>query len=195
MATLTITSIRVNLWGAAMSDDDVCPGPRLCGAAVSPTEHFDLTADDSQDECLADGMPSCEMACPCRTSTPHRVKIGYTARRWPVRRRGTCDARHTTQEHKENRTPTRRELQILGGRIGLFVEWADYIETEGGTLEEQRLEYRELLVKWRYTRRSSTELNWNATTIGQPLPGGSMTRRRTRSVNCAFSEKEHVGSY
>ena len=53
--------------------------------------------------------------------------------------------RDTTQEHKENRYPTRRELQILGGRIGLFVEWADYIETEAGTLEEQRLEYRELL--------------------------------------------------
>ena len=57
------TSRRVNLWGAAMSDDDGCPGPRLRGAAASTTEHFDLTADDSQDECLADGMPSYEMAC------------------------------------------------------------------------------------------------------------------------------------
>ena len=36
-------------------------------------------------------------------------------------------------------------MQILGGRIGLFVEWADCIETEGSTLEEKRLEYRELL--------------------------------------------------
>ena len=62
--------------------------------------------------------------------------IGYTARRWPVRRRGTCDAMHTTQEHKENRTPTRRERQILGGRIGFFVQWVDYIEIAGGTLEE-----------------------------------------------------------
>ena len=103
--------------GVTTSVDDACPRPRSC------TEHFYLTADDSQDECLADGMPSYVMACPCRTSTPHRVMIGCTARRWPVRRRGTCDARHTTQEHKENRTPTRRELQILGGRIGLFVEW------------------------------------------------------------------------
>ena len=34
---------------------------------------------------------------------------------------------------------------MIGGRIGLFVEWTDYIETEGGTLEEQRLEYREFL--------------------------------------------------
>ena len=108
------------------------------------TEHFDLTADDSQDECLPDGMRGCESACPCRTATPHRVMIGYTARRWPVRRRGKCDAR-TTQEHKENRIPTRRELQIMGGRIGLFVEWAGCIETEGVTLEEQRLECRELL--------------------------------------------------
>ena len=33
----------------------------------------------------------------------------------------------------------------MGGRIGLFVELADYIETEGGTREEQRLEYREFL--------------------------------------------------
>ena len=103
--------------GVTTSVDDACPRLR------SFAEHCDLTADDSQDECLADGMPSYVMACPCRTSTPHRVMIGCTARRWPVRRRGTCDARHTTQEHKENRTPTRRELQILGGRIGLFVEW------------------------------------------------------------------------
>ena len=137
--TETFRREKWNLCGASTSVDDACPRPRSC------TEHFDLTADDSQDECLADGMPSYEMACPCRTSTPHRVMIGCTARRWPVRRRGTCDSRHTTQEHKENRTPTRRELQILGGRIGLFVEWADYIETEGGTLEEKRLEYRELL--------------------------------------------------
>ena len=33
----------------------------------------------------------------------------------------------------------------MGSRVGLFVEWTDNIETEGGTLEEQRLEYRELL--------------------------------------------------
>ena len=114
--------------GVTTSVDDACPRPRSC------TEHFDLTADDSQDECLADGMPSYVMACPCRTSTPHRVIIC-----WPVRKRGTCDARHTTQEHKGIRTPTRRELQILGGRIGLFVEWADYIETEGGTWKRNDL--------------------------------------------------------
>ena len=104
-----------------------------------------LCPDDSQDECLADGMRGCELACSFRAATPHRVKIGCSARRWPVRVRVTCDARDTTQEHKENRAPTRRELQIMGGRVGLFVEWADYIETEGGTLDEQRLEYRELL--------------------------------------------------
>ena len=33
----------------------------------------------------------------------------------------------------------------MGGRIGLFVEWADYNETEGCALEEKRLGYRELL--------------------------------------------------
>ena len=71
-----------------MSDDDACPRPRFC------TEHFDLTADDSQDEGLADDMHGCELACPCRTATPHRVMIGYTARRWPVRRRKTCDVRN-----------------------------------------------------------------------------------------------------
>ena len=38
-----------------------------------------------------------------------------------------------------------RELQIIGGRIALFVEWTDFTETEEGTLEEQRLEYKELL--------------------------------------------------
>ena len=31
----------------------------------------------------------------------------------------------------------------MGGRVGLFVEWADCIETEGGTLGEQRLGYEE----------------------------------------------------
>ena len=31
----------------------------------------------------------------------------------------------------------------MGGRVGLFVEWDDCIETEGGTLEEQRLGYEE----------------------------------------------------
>ena len=122
-----------------MSDDDACPRPRLC------TEHFDLTVDDSQDEGLADDMHGCELARPCRTATLHRVMVGHTARRWPVRRRGTCDVRDTTPKYKESWIPTRREMQIFGGRIGLFVEWADCIETEGGTLEEKRLEYRELL--------------------------------------------------
>ena len=36
-------------------------------------------------------------------------------------------------------------MQIMGGRIGLFVEWADYIETEWCTLEEKRLEHRNFL--------------------------------------------------
>ena len=45
-----------NLCGAATSVDDACPRPRLC------TEHFDLTADGSQDECSADGMHGCELA-------------------------------------------------------------------------------------------------------------------------------------
>ena len=70
-----------------MSDDDACPRPRLC------TEHFDLAADDSQDEGLADDMHGCELARPCRTATLHRVMVGHTARRWPVRRRGTCEVR------------------------------------------------------------------------------------------------------
>ena len=33
----------------------------------------------------------------------------------------------------------------MGGRVGFFVEWADHIETEGGTLEERPRGYRELL--------------------------------------------------
>ena len=94
--TKTFRREKWNLCGAAMSDDDACPWPRLC------TENFDLAADDSQDEGLADGLHGCELACPCRTATPHRVMIGYTACRWPVRRRRTCDAKDTTREHKEN---------------------------------------------------------------------------------------------
>ena len=148
--TQTFRREKWNLCGAAMSDDDACPRPRLC------TEHFDLTAGDSQDEGLADDMHGCELARPCRTATLHRVMVGHTARRWPVRRRGTCDVRDTTPKYKQNWNPTRREMQIMGGRIGLFVEWADCIETEGGTLEEKRLEYR---ARWRYTRRISTELS------------------------------------
>ena len=114
--THTFRREKWNLCRAAMSDDDACPRPRLC------TEHFDLTVDDSQDEGLADDMHGCELARPCRTATLHRVMVGHTACRWPVRRRGTCDVRDTTPKYKENWIPTRRELQILGGRIGLFVE-------------------------------------------------------------------------
>ena len=116
--TETFRREKWNLCGAAMSDDDACPWPRLC------TEHFDLATDDSQDEGLAEGTHGCELACPCRTGTPHRVMIGYTARRQPIRGRGTCDARETTRKYKENWTPTSREIQIMGGRIGLFAEWA-----------------------------------------------------------------------
>ena len=63
--TETFRREKWNLCGTAMSDDDACPRPRLC------TEHFDLTADDSQDE----DMHGCELACPCRTATPHRVRL------------------------------------------------------------------------------------------------------------------------
>ena len=137
--TETFRREKWNLCGASTSVDDACPRPRFC------TEHFDLTVDDSQDEGLADDMHGCELALPCRTATPHRVMVGCSARRWTARRRGTCDVRDTTPKYKENWIQTRREMQILGGRIGLFVEWADCIETGGSTLEEKRLEYRELL--------------------------------------------------
>ena len=137
--TETFRREKWNLGGASTSVDDACPRPRLC------TEHFDLTLDDSQEEGLADDMHGCELARPCRTATPHRVMVGCSALRWTVRRRGTCEVRDTTPKYKENWIPTRTEMQILGGRVGLFVEWADCIETGGGTLEERRLEYRELL--------------------------------------------------
>ena len=52
--------------GVTTSVDDACPKPRSC------TEHFDLTADESQDECLADGIPSYEMAC--RVGPRHRTE-------------------------------------------------------------------------------------------------------------------------
>ena len=128
-----ITSVTANSVGDARP-------PETALTAV----HFGLTADDSQDESLADGMRGCEVTRSYRAGTTHRVKICCSASRWPVRRRRTCDARDTTQEHKENRAPTRRELQTMGGRVGFFVEWAD-IETEICTLEERRLECRELL--------------------------------------------------
>ena len=75
-----------------------CVSAKSVGDARPPgtalrTEHFDLTADDSQDECLADGMRGCEVTCSYRAATPHRVKIGCSARRWPVLRRRTCGAR------------------------------------------------------------------------------------------------------
>ena len=101
------------LCGAAMSDDDACPWPRLC------TEHFDLAADDSQDEVLADGMHGCELACPCRTVTPHRVMIGYTARRWPVRRRERA-MRGTPLDSNEQGDPNhgRQDRSLCGvGRL------------------------------------------------------------------------------
>ena len=109
----------------------------LCRAAASMTEHFDLTADDSQDERLADGMRGCELACTCRTATPHRVMIGYTARRClsvdgNVRREGHHSRAQGEQDSNQKRAANH-------GRQ------ADSIETEGDTLEEHRLEYRELL--------------------------------------------------
>ena len=66
--THTFRREKWNLCGAAMSDDDACPRPRLC------TEHFDLTVDDSQDEGLADDMHGCELARPlsdCDTAQSH----------------------------------------------------------------------------------------------------------------------------
>ena len=69
------------------------------------------------------------------------VKIGCSAYRWPVRRRETCGARSTTQELLETMAEASRELQIMDGRVGLFMWWADFI-AEGGTLEDRRVEYR-----------------------------------------------------
>ena len=54
-----------------------------------------------------------------------------------------CEAHHSRAQGEQD--SNQEGAAILGGRIGLFVEWADYIETEGGTLEEKRLEYGELL--------------------------------------------------
>ena len=54
-----------------------------------------------------------------------------------------CEGHHSRAQGEQDSNP--RELQIIGGRNGLFVEWADYIESGGGSLEEQRLECRELL--------------------------------------------------
>ena len=103
--THTFRREKWNLCGAAMSDD---ARPRWCA------EHFDLTVDDSQDEGLADGMHGCELARPCRTATLYRVMVGHTARRWPVRRRGTCDVRDTTPKYKENWIPNEEGDANLG---------------------------------------------------------------------------------
>ena len=54
-----------------------------------------------------------------------------------------CKAHHSRAQGEQD--SNQEGAANLGHRIGLFVEWADNIETEGGTLEEQRLEYRELL--------------------------------------------------
>ena len=88
---LQITSVTANSVGDARP-----PGTALTAV------HFDLTADDSQDERLADGMRGCEVTCSYRAATPHRIKIGCSARRWPVRRRRTCEARgHHSREQRE----------------------------------------------------------------------------------------------
>ena len=52
-----------------------------------------------------------------------------------------CDGHHSRAQGEQG--SIEEELQSLGGRVGLFVEWADCIETEGGTLGEQRLGYEE----------------------------------------------------
>ena len=205
----TLSDLAVSLGARPSGAGDACPGtavieinpprkrvsavssaerfkiwPRLCGAAASDrppetaltTEHFELTADDSQHECFSG----------CNAWL--RVGLPFSGRSLPVRRRGTCDARDTTQEHKENRAPTRRELQIMGGRVGLLVEWAERIETEGGTLEQRRLEFRDLLgemaifvedlngAEWKHDHELAAIAWWE------------------RSANCAFSVMEHAGS-
>ena len=48
-------------------------------------------------------------------------------------------ARCTTQQLQKNIDNLSRELQVMDGGVGLFVEWTDYIESEGGTLEESTI--------------------------------------------------------
>ena len=114
--------------GASTSVDDACPRPRLC------TEHFDLTVDDSQDEGLADDMHGCELARPCRTATPHRVMVGCSARRWAVQN-VRCEGHHSKVQGELD--PNEEGDANLGRQ--------DRSLCGGGTLEEKRLEYRELL--------------------------------------------------
>ena len=80
---------------------------RLCGAAASDrpletaltTEHFDFTADDSQDECLADGMRGTQsqdwllcpsMACPKTGNARCEGHTLKSTRRTGLQRGGSC---------------------------------------------------------------------------------------------------------
>ena len=116
---------------------DITPCRRRCPI------HFDLTADDSEEESLLVAMQIAS-----RSGATYSVTLSRSECRWPTRRRVTCLTGRTEEQHFPTVDPVSSEqldLLAIGGRVGLLMLWANDIEESGGTPEERRAEYRQLL--------------------------------------------------
>ena len=105
--------------------------------------HFDLTADDSEEECLPVAM---QMAS--RSGATYSVTLCRSECRWPTRRRVTCLSGLAEEQHfptVDPVLPEQPDLLAMGGRVGFLILWANDIEESGGSPEERRAEYRQLL--------------------------------------------------
>ena len=104
--------------------------------------HFDLTADDSEEECLLVAM---RMAS--RSGATYSVTLTRSECRWPTRRRETCLTGLAEEEHFPTVhpvSPEQPDLLAMGGRVAFLMLWANDIEESGGTPEERRAGYRQL---------------------------------------------------
>ena len=105
--------------------------------------HFDLTADDSEEKCLLVAMQIAS-----RSGATYAVTLSRSECRWPTRRRVTCLAGLAEEQHFSTLDPVSLEqpdLLAMGGRVAFLMLWANDIEESGGTPEERRAEYRQLL--------------------------------------------------
>ena len=105
--------------------------------------HFDLTADDSEEECLLVAMQRAS-----RSGATYSATLSRSECRWPSRRRVTCLMGLAEEQHfptVDPVSPEQPDLLAMGGRVAFLMLWANDIEESGSTPEERRAEYRQLL--------------------------------------------------
>ena len=104
--------------------------------------HFDLTADDSEEECLPVAMQIAS-----RSGATCWVTLCRSECR-PTRRRVMCLTGLAEEQYLPTVDPVLLEqpdLLAMGGRVGFLILWASDIEESGGSPEECRAVYRQLL--------------------------------------------------